>query len=520
MPGTSQGSAHPETRPTTCISTLGVSTDIDDADLPLPQPFTDAEWDTIVAAAVANVAVLEAAHPQNHPDENAVRDLLDAQPAGTRAGFSLPIPAGACARVLTWHSRRYWLALCEWIVTHTERGRTALRRHGIAVQTFLRVCAAHAQYAESSTGRHVCASLATLASKDTLSIDQLKRGRRALKTLDLGVELARGKKLNTAEREAAARLYTHAHGQPPSRLQVGAASVWALSAPVWAVETMPAPKKPHKKPRRRTRHRPSRSAHHTETSASRPISPARRRSPSSAPQSPTGSLSMCLSVRKDHQARTRAGEKNSTLTTPRPLALQRAAAQLVNRIPALRTIVGIDETTGQRRGHIGSVCDLLVDAGIDTDRWTGIDIVHALNHDGTARGWTWPTADAMTTPLRLVAYRLSRLDWTGPSPTEHKIHGRQQRGETTADAAHRLIKAYRNTRAVTSATRELPASDKHRQAVREQLAADFAGKKATTIVNTRGTQYGTCSPHRSKPRKSRNGTNADHLFSHIRTIVE
>ena len=53
-------------------------------------------------------------------------------------------------------------------------------------QTFLRVCAAHAHHAESTTGRHVCASLATLATKDSLSIDQLERGRRAPETLGRG----------------------------------------------------------------------------------------------------------------------------------------------------------------------------------------------------------------------------------------------------------------------------------------------------------------------------------------------
>ncbi|WP_156665623.1 hypothetical protein, partial [Rhodococcus phenolicus] len=470
MPGTSQGSAHPETRPTTSTSILGASTNIDDSDLPLPQPFTDAEWDTIVAAAVANVAAMEAAETQDHPDEDAVRDLLDAQPSGTGAALSLPVPAGAYARVPTWHSRRYWLTLCEWIVTHTERGRTALTHHGIAAQTFLRVCAAHAHYAESATGRHVCASLATLATKDKLSMDQLKRGRRALRTLDLGVELARGKKLNSGEREAAARLHTHAHGQPPCRPQIGAASVWALSAPAWAVETMPAPPTPRKQPRRGPRQRTTHSAPKSGTSATRSISPTQRSSPTSAPQSPSGSLSLCLSARKDHQARTRAGEQNSTPTTPRPLALQRAAAQLVDRIPALRTILGIDDATGRRRGHIGSVCDLLLEAGIDTDRWTGIDIAHALNHDGTARGWTWPTAEAMTAPLRLVAYRLSRIDWSGPSPTEQKTHDRMHGGETPASTAHRLIKTYRHALVAISTPQAPPASGEHRRAMREQFA--------------------------------------------------
>lgn len=53
-------------------------------------------------------------------------------------------------------SRPCRLTLCEWIVTHTERGRAALTCHGIAAQTFLRVCATHA---ESTTGRHVSVCL-------------------------------------------------------------------------------------------------------------------------------------------------------------------------------------------------------------------------------------------------------------------------------------------------------------------------------------------------------------------------
>ncbi|MBS9376050.1 replication protein [Rhodococcus sp. B50] len=482
MPGTSQGSAHPETRPTTYTSTLGTSTDSDHVDFPLPQPFTDADWDAIVADAVANVAALEAAQTQDQPAEKAVRDLLDAQPAGTGAVLSLPVPAGACARVPTWHSRRYWLSLCEWITVHTERGRTALTRHGIAAQTFLRVCAAHAEYAESTTGRHVCASLATLADRGTLSIDQLKRGRRVLKTLDLGIELARGKKLNATEREAAARLHEQAHRQSPMRPQLGAASVWALSAPAWAVEAIPSPKTPRTQSRRRSRRRPARAAHTTGASAARAVPQAPCGSSSSAPQSPSGSSPQCLSVRKDHQARTRAGEHNSTPTRTRPLALQRAAAQLVDHIPALRAVIGIDDAMGKRRGHIGSVCDLLTDAGIDTTRWTGIDIAHALTHDGTARGWDWPTTEAMTSPLRLVAYRLSRLDWTGPSPTEQKIHHLKRTGETPAETAHRLIRAYRRVRAATGSTQGPPASDAHRRAVREQLAADLAAKKSTISI--------------------------------------
>ncbi|QOH59597.1 hypothetical protein [Rhodococcus rhodochrous] len=48
---------------------------------------------------------------------------------------------------------------------------------------------------------------------------------------------------------------------------------------------------------------------------------------------------------------------------------------------ALCTTVGIDDATGHGQGHIGLVCDLLIDAG----HWIGIDIAQALNHDGTTR---------------------------------------------------------------------------------------------------------------------------------------
>ncbi len=161
----------------------------------------------------------------------------------------------------------------------------------------------------------------------------------------------------------------------------------------------------------------------------------------------------------------------------RPLALQRTAAELVDRIPVLCTVIGIDDATGQRRGHIGSVCDLLLEAGIDTERWTGSDIAQSLNRDGAARGWTWPTTEAMTAPLRLVAYRLSQLDWTGPSLTERKLHGRELADETTADAAHRLLQAHRRALAATSATQAPLASVEHRRAVRAQLTADLAAKK-------------------------------------------
>jgi hypothetical protein len=158
------------------------------------------------------------------------------------------------------------------------------------------------------------------------------------------------------------------------------------------------------------------------------------------------------------------------------LNLQRAAAELVARIPALRSTTGVDDLTGRRRGHIGSICDLLVEIGIDTDRWTGIDIAAALTLDGTTRGWTWPTTASMKSPLRLVAWRLAQLDWSGPSPTERKTLGRQLPHEAPTATAYRLVRVRRTVVAATQAAQAGPASAEHRRAVRGQLTAALAAR--------------------------------------------
>lgn len=495
MPGTSQGNAHPENTSTVKTSaSFSASSEVNAARSALLQPFADGEWEAIVAAAIASVAELEAAeqyaHEQDVADaaEATITELLEAQPAGSKT-YSLPITPGASAHILTWRSRTYWLSLCEWVITHTERGRAALKHNGIAANTFIRGCAAHAHYAESTTGRRVAASITTLTNRFGLSVDQIKRCRRALKSLELGVEQARGKKLNGIERQAATRHYERTYGEAPTRPQIGAASVWALSAPKWAIQAMPEQRR---RPRlkRRPRSRPTRSPH-TITAAPQTSPTTTRSSKGSAPQSLCRSVLLNLSFRKDHLTRERTGEDNPT-TTPstKPLNLQRAAAELVIRIPALRGIVGVNDLTGQRRGHTGSICNLLSEAGIDTDRWTGVDIAEALTLDGSARSWTWPTTDAMKSPLRLVAWRLAQLDWSGASPTERKVQGRQLPQEDPVAASYRLVRARRTAVAATQNPQAPPASPEHRQAIRAQLAAVLTARAvaaATTLEVPRKT---------------------------------
>ncbi|EME19381.1 replication initiator protein [Rhodococcus triatomae BKS 15-14] len=120
---------------------------------------------------------------------------------------------------------------------------------------------------------------------------------------------------------------------------------------------------------------------------------------------------------------------------------------------------------------------MLAELGIDTDRWTGIDIAQALTHDGITRGWTWPRTESMTSPLRLVAFRLGQLDWSDTSPTERKVRGRQHTGESASDTAYRLVRARRSVVAAANRVQAPPSSAAHRQALRARFAADRAARK-------------------------------------------
>ena len=511
MPGTSQGSAYPE-NDSIGENFIGVSssTDADKRSTDAQSPHTRSapslapgEWEAAVAAAIAAVSAADPEADDLDADD-LVAELVDAQLPGGRV-YTLPLPDGAAARVPTWRSRSFWLSVCQ-AATECERGKAALRRHRIAAATFLRGCAAHAEFAESSTGRRVAVALTTLIDRSGLSIDQLKRCRRVLKTLELGVEHVRGKKLNRSERAAAEQIYRSVHGTTPPRMQRGAASVWGLSTPRWALTLLPSqPVQKRTRPTRirRRNHqgirvckasaRPSTSttvaiatSTHTQThtpcvhpkgvatTAVEAMAGAGASATNCAPQSSGGFFSSGLSVRKDHQARARAGEKQKSKTGTRSLNLQRAAAELIRRIPALADVVGDHRPTSSRTGaHVGAVCDVLVDAGIDTERWSGIDIAAILTHDGISRGWTWPSVAEMTSPLRLVAYRLSLIDWSRRSPTEIATRDRRYPGETAVTAAYRMISSRRAAvHHATAPTPEVtPASVEHRRQMRAEFAA-------------------------------------------------
>ncbi|MDF3312902.1 Rep protein [Rhodococcus sp. T2V] len=343
--------------------------------------------------------------------------------------FTLPIAPGREATIPVWSGRAEWLRQLRHHVTHTATGQAALTTHSISVERLMAVAAVHARFATSSTGRGVSASRQLLAHHAGVSLSVVNRARRVLKALRMGFELERGRTLRTHEYMAAE---LHHGGQ-----QHQAASVWALSSPKHVVDATPPPPHPARRGRRTrgarrlTRHnvrrqRPTRSATATDPQATS----ADTLSPS------TYVPHQYLSLRSTHQ-RARARHREST-RQPRPIELQKAAATLVANAPGL-----LDQR------HIGRICDVLEQAGIDTTRWTGHDIAHTLDRDTAQRGWTWPAPADIAAPVGLLRWRLTQINWTGPSPSELR---------RTADTARRRDQASRRTaiahRNATQATPE------------------------------------------------------------------
>jgi hypothetical protein len=212
-------------------------------------------------------------------------------------------------------------------------------------------------------------------------------------------EMVRGRYLRTVEQWAAE---AH-HG----RTQVKATSVWALISPKSAV-VRDAPALSTTNPAAGECHQ-----------ASAPPPAIHPQPDNDGPQSLVLAFSTSTSVRKYKTTRTRGYARANTSFSghkPRPIGLQKAAAELVSLAPVL--------DTGK---HIGSVCDALRAHCVDTSRWTGRDIAKALSEDTQRRGWTWPQTGSLDNPIKFLHWRLARIDWTGLSPSERAVEAKMRR---------------------------------------------------------------------------------------------
>lgn len=256
-----------------------------------------------------------------------------------------------------WTSRDGWLTeLSAWLAT--DEGLAECARLHVRPEVGLRVPMVLAAHADHASGRHCAVANATVAQGAGYSERTVTTVRKLLSASGLAVEIRRGTG-STA---------TPGYGRRPS--------IWHLVSrpkpvdkPAFGAAVCDLP--------------PSRS--------DRRLSPARDKSPN---------------------ARTRAAKPNSHppkksptrrgRCAPRPLAVQRLAAELVGSAYGRNPLcVGLD------RGHIGTICEAIMSAGIDPAVWSADQIKTALEADMKARHGSWP--DSIERPGAFLASRLRRL---------------------------------------------------------------------------------------------------------------
>ena len=346
----------------------------------LDMPHNPYDVDAIDAAfyAIAAEIIGEFSQPQNA--DRLAEPAAKLNVALEQSGKSWRIPGLPPAQV--WTSRRYWLRSVSSVLK-SEKGRALCKARRIAPDTCYAVAAALADFADSATGRNVAASnrrIGAWAARKSdrpkpFSHDTVGVARQVLAELGMAVEVARGRYLSKAERLLAK---SH-HGAD----QIRAASVWALISPREA-DTRP--------------YLPSRGFTPREGSCSRK-SPTRARKRTRAP---FGRL--C-----NHQNR--------------PLAAQKLAAGLVDKVPALD------------QGHIGAIVDVVMET-VDYQRWTAADLIKLIDLDGQRRGIMWPAT--ITKPAAFLRHRLTVLapELAAPSPSEiEAAHLRRIRVEQAAREA-------------------------------------------------------------------------------------
>ncbi len=371
---------------------------------------------------------------------------LNAEQRGRRT-WQRPTPerttdGRAPAQVPCWTSREAWLKAVGVLLATAEGAAARRRHHRVAAATVMAAATAHAHYAETRTGRYMMASLRTLAGKAGLSLDQIKDGRRVLRTLGLLVDVAYGQRLTGIE-IMAARAH---HGGTQLRV----ASQISLTMPKDAVAAAAVPEQA-----------PAAAQQSPRTNQ------GRHQQPKGCPPLSRQGSSRAFSLSKSStSSREKQAFPSKKLARGRSLPIQKLAAGIVARCRGLdpdtdalaspRRVVPESwrRPDFQRKHHLGRICDVLTDAGIDPSAWTPTAVVARLNDHGRKANLSWP--NTIDNPAAYLRWRLGQIDWTTPSPSPAQI-------PRADEDAHRSPAAHR------------PAADSALRARAYQIAAAACG---------------------------------------------
>lgn len=276
-----------------------------------------------------------------------------------------PEPEGGTqARVPCWWSREQWIqAVFQDLATETGAG--ALARHRTCAARVQAVTTADANTADTTTGRNVRTSHATVAKKLGCSVDTVRRARRVLRDLGWAVEITRGRYMTQAERILAS-LHKDTY-------QNRFASNRSLTIPARAVAVHPYPKGVKK----------------SSPKTSRVVPSARLRGAGTGKPQPE----------KNHAARPNVS-----------VGVQKLTARLVRRLPWL----------DRRDQHLMGLCRSLAQCGV-TEEWTAQDLMNAIETDHRARGLLTLPPNSQRNPRALFLTQVRRAI-TGLEPPARARH--------------------------------------------------------------------------------------------------
>lgn len=272
--------------------------------------------------------------------------------------------SGSQARVPCWWSREQWIQAVFQDLT-TETGAGALSRHRTCAARVHAVSTADANTADTTTGRNVRTSHATVAKKLGCSVDTVRRARRVLRDLGWAVEITRGRYMTQAERILAS-LHKDTY-------QNRFASNRSLTIPTRAIAVHPYPEGVKK----------------SSPKTSRVVPSARSR----------GAGTGKLQPKKNHAARPSVS-----------LGIQKLTARLVRRLPWL----------DRRDQHLMGLCRSLSQCGV-TEEWTVQDLMNALETDHRTRGLLTLPPNSQRNPRALFLTQVRRAI-TGLEPPARARH--------------------------------------------------------------------------------------------------
>lgn len=275
-----------------------------------------------------------------------------------------------------WTSRDGWLdEVSGWLAT--DEGLAECARRHIKPERVLRAAITMAAHADHATGRNCAATNSTVAAGAGCANRTVTTVRSVLSASGLAVEAHRGTGSATAS----------GYGRRPS---------------IWHLVSRPQPvQKPavggavcDLPPSRRDRR----------------VTPVRSQSPSAR------------RARRSNSHPPKSSPKRGRRCAPRPLHVQLLAAGVV------------DGSRGLDQGHIGRICDVLIDSGLDLAAWTAKTLLAALNADMKTRGWDWP--NHIENPASFLRSRLALLPVRpAGAPASGAAAGRTARS-STARADH------------------------------------------------------------------------------------